>query len=152
MNHGHIENLEIVDAYYPDFIAYKTRITAPDRTSTFLPDRKIGFIAGNKFGFTDIDGQNLKQLYEKMFNKDYDMKKVQQTMEPDLYNKLLHKNIKGVIFIRSDLIEKTIPGFQKKIRERQFVNASIDILRGEIKGNKKEKYIAEVKQFFADNK
>ena len=83
-----------MDSYYPDFIAYRTRIIAPDRTAPFLPDRKIGFIAGNKFGFSDIDGKNLKDLYELMFNKTYDMAKVQQTMQPDLYEKVLNQNIK----------------------------------------------------------
>ena len=86
--------MEIVDSYYPDFIAYRTRILAPDRTSPFLPDKKIGFIAGNKFGFSDIDGKNLKDLYELMFNKTYDINKVKQTMQPDLYEKLLNQNIR----------------------------------------------------------
>ncbi|AHB40878.1 hypothetical protein P148_SR1C00001G0063 [candidate division SR1 bacterium RAAC1_SR1_1] len=152
MDKGHIKNLEIVDSYYPDFIAYRTRIMAPEWTSAFLPDRKIGFIAGNKFGFTDIDGKNLKDLYEKMFNETYEMRKVKQTMAPDLYEKLLNKYIKGVIFIRSDTIEEIIPGFREKIWEWQFLNASVDLLRGEIRGNKKEMYIQEVKSFFAKHR
>lgn len=94
MDQGHIKTLEIIDSYYPDFIAYKTRIIAPEWTAPFLPDRKIGFIAGNKFGFSDIDGKNLKDLYELMFNKTYEMWKVQKTMQPDLYNKVLNQNIK----------------------------------------------------------
>jgi hypothetical protein len=125
---------------------------SPDWTASFLPDRKIGYIAGNKFGFTNIDGKNLKDLYEKMFNETYDMKKVQQTMQPELYDKLLNKYIKGVIFIRSDALEKIIPGFSDKIWERQFFNASVDLIRGEVRGNKKEMYIKEVKDFFAKNK
>ncbi len=152
MDKWHIKNLEIVDAYYPDFIAYRTRIQAPERTSSFLPDRKIGFIAGNKFGFTDIDAKNLKTLYEKMFNETYEMRKVQQTMAPDLYEKLLHQYIKGVIFIRSDTIEEIFPGFREIIWERQFLNASVDLLRGEVRGNKKEIYTKEVKEFFAKNR
>lgn len=86
-----------------------------------------------------------------MFNKTFDMKKVKETMSPDMYNTLLHKNIKGVIFIQTDLLEFLIPGFKKEIRERQFVNASIDLIRGEIRGNKKEKYIDEVNQYFRQN-
>jgi hypothetical protein len=144
--------MEIVDSYYPDFIAYRTRIMAPDRTAPFLPDRKIGFIAGNKFGFTDIDGKNLKDLYELMFGKTYEMRKVQQTMQPDLYNKLLNQDIKGVIFVRSDLLEKILPNFKQKIRERQFLNASVDLIRKEQRGNKKELYIKEIKQYFNDHK
>lgn len=148
---GFIKDLKIVDAYYPDFIAYKTRLTAPDWTRPFLPERKIGFIAANKFGFTDIDGKNIKDLYELMFNKTFDMKKVEQTMSPEMYNTLLYKNIKGVIFIQTDLLEFLIPWFKKEIRERQFVNASVDLIRGEIRGNKKEKYIDEVNNYFRQN-
>ena len=148
---GRLENLEIVDAYYPDYIAHYTRLQAPDRTSAFLPDREIWFIAWNKFGFSDIDGSNLKRLYEKMFNEDYVMRKVQKTMEPWLYEKLLHKNIKWVIFIRSDLIEYLIPSFTEKARERQFQNANVDIIRWEYRGNKKETYIEEVTKYFQEH-
>lgn len=152
MDQGHIKTLEIVDSYYPDFIAYRTRIIAPQRTAPFLPDRKIGFIAGNKFGFSDIDGKNLKDLYELMFNKTFEMRKVQQTMQPDLYNKLLHQDIKGVIFIRSDLLENFFTTFKSKAQERQFLNASIDLIRKEIRGNKKELYIKEIKAYFDSQK
>jgi len=152
VHEGRIKDLEIIDAYYPDFIAYRTRITAPARTAPFLPDRKIGFIAGNKFGFSDIDGKNLKDLYELMFNKTYEMWKVEQTMQPDLYNKVLHQNIKGVLFIRSDLLENFFPSFKQKAQERQFLNASIDLIRKEVRGNKKELYIKEIKQYFDNQK
>lgn len=115
-----------------------------------MPDRKIGFIAGNKFGFSDIDGKNLKELYELMFNKTYEMRKVEQTMQPDLYNKVLHQNIKGIIFIRSDLLENLFPTFKQNIWEWQFLNASIDLIRKEVRGNKKELYIKEIKKYFND--
>lgn len=87
-----------------------------------------------------------------MFNETYEMRKVQQTMAPDLYEKLLHQYIKGVIFIRSDTIEEIFPGFREIIWERQFLNASVDLLRGEVRGNKKEIYTKEVKEFFAKNR
>jgi len=86
-----------------------------------------------------------------MFNKTYDIRKVKQTMEPDLYNKLLKKYVKGVIFIRSDSLEKIIPGFTEKMREWQFLNAAVDLIRKEVRGNKKELYIKEVKEFFSKN-
>lgn len=117
-----------------------------------MPDRKIGFIAGNKFGFSDIDGKNLKDLYELMFNKTFEMWKVEQTMQPDLYNKLLYKDIKGVVFIRSDLLENFFTNFKQKAQERQFLNASVDLIRKEIRGNKKELYIKEIKQYFDNQK
>ena len=149
---GLLKNMEIVDSYYPDYIAYNTRLIAPERTSSFLPDRKIWFIAGNKFWFSDIDGSNLKRLYEKMFNETYSMPKVQQTMEAGLYEKLLHKYIKWVIFIRSDLIEYLIPSFTELAWERQFLNANVDIIRWEYRWNKKEEYIKWVKDYFNKNK
>jgi hypothetical protein len=37
------------------------------------------------------------------------------------------------------------------MREWQFINASIDIIRGEVRGNKKEIYIAEVLDYFFNN-
>jgi hypothetical protein len=125
---------------------------APEWTAPFLPDRKIGFIAGNKFGFSDIDGKNLKDLYELMFNKTFEMWKVQQTMQPDLYNKLLHQDIKGVVFIRSDLLESFFTKIKKKVQERQFLNASVDLIRKEVRGNKKELYIKEIKQYVDNQK
>lgn len=148
VKNGRLENLEIVDAYYPDYIAEHTRLNAPEWAGAFLPDLKIGFIAWNKFGFSDIDWSNLKWLYEKMFNEDYDIAKVQQTMVPWLYEKLLNKYIKWVIFIRSDLIEYLIPSFKEKAWEWQFQNANVDIIRWEERGNKKETYIQEVTQYF----
>jgi len=148
----HINELEIVDAYYPDFIAHNTYLEAPERSSAFLPDKKIWFIAANKFGFTNIDGKNIKTLYEKMFNETFVMRKVQKTMTPDLYKKLLHKNIKWVIFIRTDLFEEILPGFREKVRERQFVNASIDLIRNNEDWNKKEIYIKELTDYFNNNK
>jgi len=57
-----------------------------------------------------------------------------------------------VIFIRTDLVEKLMPGIKEKLWEWQFFNASIDLIRKEVRGNKKEIYIQEVKDFFANNK
>jgi hypothetical protein len=50
------------------------------------------------------------------------------------------------------MFEKLLPGFRNKIREWQFLNASIDLIRKEYRGNKKELYIKEVKQYFDANK
>ena len=148
----HIQTLEIVDSYYPDFIAYNTRLKIPWWSSVFLSDPQIWFISANKFWFSDVDGKNIKDLYEKMFNETFDMAKVEKTMAPDLYDKLLYKNIKWVIFLRSDLVEKLMPWIKQKIWERQFLNASVDLIRKEVRGNKKELYIKEVKDFFDQNK
>jgi len=149
---GHIKELEILDAYYPNYIAYNTFLRAPDWSMSFLPERKIGFIASNKFGFTDLDGKNIKTLYERMMNEEFDMRKVEEKLSPHQYEKLLHKNIKWVIFVRSDSFEYLLPGFTEKIWEWQFLNASVDLIRWEFRGDKKELYIKEVKEFFNERK
>ena len=143
--------MEIVDSYYPDYLAENTRLNAPSWASAFLPDLKIWFIAWNKFWFSDIDWSNIKWLYEKMFNEDYDPKKLETLMDNWLSDKLLHKYIKWVIFIRSDLIEYLIPSFTQKAREWQFQNANVDLIRWENRSNKKETYIKEVTQYFREH-
>jgi hypothetical protein len=50
------------------------------------------------------------------------------------------------------MMEKLLPGLQAKIQEWQFLNASVDIIRGEVRGNKKESYIKEVKSYFDEQK
>jgi hypothetical protein len=44
-----------------------------------------------------------------------------------------------------------MPSITQKLWEWQFVNAAIDIIRGESRSNKKEIYITEVNQFFKSN-
>ena len=148
---GHIENLEIIDSYLADYIAPKSRINLPARYTQYFWEKQLWFVAGNKFWFTDMDWKNLKILYEKAFNEDYEMDKVREMYRGD-QRKLLHdKYIKWVIFLDSNLIEELLPWFSDKMREWQFINASIDIIRGEVRGNKKELYIAEVLDYFFNN-
>ena len=147
----HIENLEIIDSYLADYIAPKSRINLPSRYTKYFWEKQLWFVAGNKFWFTDMDGKNMKTLYEKAFNSDYEVEKVKEIYSGD-QRKLLHnKDIKWVIFLDSNLLIELLPGFQDKMRERQFINASIDIIRGEVRWNKKELYIAEVLDYFFNN-
>ena len=122
--------MEIIDSYLPNFKAPDARVYGPEWMSKFLPDNSIQFIAANKLGFTDMDGQHIRDLYQKIY------------LTP----------INGVIFITSDIVKKLDPTIQKQLRERQFVNASIDIIRGENRSNKKEQYIKEVNEFFQTRK
>ncbi len=147
----HIENLEVIDSYLADYIAPKSRIPLPARYSQYFGEYQVWFVAGNKFWFTDMDWKNLKKLYEKAFNEDYEIDKVRE-MYSEQQRKLLHnKYIKWVIFVDSNLLEELLPWFSDKMREWQFINASIDIIRGEERGNKKELYIAEVLDYFFKN-
>ena len=147
----HIENLEVIDSYLADYIAPKSRMRLPSRYSQYFGEYQLWFVAGNKFWFTDMDGKNLKIMYEKAFNEDYEMDKVRE-MYSEQQRTLLHdKYIKWVIFIDSNLLTELLPWFKDKMREWQFINASIDIIRGEVRGNKKELYIAEVLDYFFKN-
>ena len=147
----HIENLEIIDSYLADYIAPKSRINLPSRYTKYFWERQLWFVAWNKFWFTDMDGKNIKTLYEKAFNEDYEIEKVKEMYSTD-QRKLLHnKDIKWVIFLDSNLLTELLPWFSDKMREWQFINASIDIIRGEVRWNKKELYIAEVLDYFFNN-
>lgn len=57
-----------------------------------------------------------------------------------------------MIFVRSDAFEYLLPGFTEKVWEWQFLNASVDLIRGELRGNKKELYIKEVTDYFNKHK
>ncbi len=147
----HIENLEVIDSYLADYIAPKSRMPLPERYSNTFWEYQLWFVAGNKFWFTDMDWKNLKIMYEKAFNEDYEMDKVKE-MYSGRQRKLLHnKYIKWVIFLDSNLLEELLPWFSDKMREWQFINASIDIIRWEDRWNKKELYIAEVLDYFFNN-
>lgn len=146
-----IQELEIIDAYFPDYIGPNSRIDAPKRSYP-ISSKTIGFIAGNKFGFTDMDGNNLKLLFEKIFNEEYDESVLNKLISEKTRDILLHKYIKWVIFIRLDTLEKIIPGMKEIWRERQFTNAATDIIRGKNDVYKKEKYIKDVNDFFLKNK
>ena len=147
----HIENLEVIDSYLADYVAPKSRMSLPSRYFDTFGEKQLWFVAGNKFWFTDVDGKNLKTMYEKSFNEDYDINNVNEIYSMQQRDRLHNKNIKWVIFLNSNLLTELLPGFQDKMREWQFVNASIDIIRGEDRWNKKEIYISEVLDYFFKN-
>lgn len=148
---GHIVDMQIVDSYLPDLLSPKTRVSLPSWTQGFLSEKTAWFIAGNKFWFTDLDGKNLKTLYEKIFWNEYDRKKKDELFNPEKWNQLFEKNIKGVVFLDSELITYLMPSFREKSREWQFVNANIDLIRGEDTANKKELYIKDLEEYLKNN-
>jgi len=147
----HIENLEVIDSYLADYIAPKSRLNLPEWYSKYFGEYQLWFVAGNKFWFTDMDWKNMKILYEKAFNEDYEEDKVREMYSGEQWRLLHDKYIKWVIFLDSNLLEELLPWFSDKMREWQFINASIDIIRGEERGNKKELYISEVLDYFFKN-
>lgn len=119
-----IQNIELMDSYYPNKISPEAVAQAPDwATHTFLSgDNTVTFLASNKFGFTDMDGKNIKDIYEKAF----------------------HQSVRGVFFVNSQMFADLIPGFDKQLREWMFTNAATDIIRGGNFPNKKQYYLQEV--------
>lgn len=127
-----IMDIQLMDSYYPNKVDPYATLQAPAwATNTFLSgEDTITFLASNKFGFTDIDGKNIKTLYEKVFNQ----------------------KVRGVIFVNSEAFADLIPGFDKKLREWMFTNAATDIIRGENLPNKKEYYMKEVAEIINTQK
>ncbi len=54
--------------------------------------------------------------------------------------------------IKSEVLQKLLPELKSKLIERQFVNASIDLIRGDSLPNKKEKYLTDMGAFLNENK
>jgi hypothetical protein len=143
--HGKIRSLHIIDSY----LWYKTMpwvtLTPPERSFPIYKNQPFWWIAANKFWFTNIDGDNLIQLYNKTFNS----KQSNTYIPPELCNDMCNRPIDGVIFVKTDILKKLIPWLDKKTWERQFMNAAIDLIRGDNLPNKKEYYLRDSKEFFS---
>lgn len=142
--HGRIRALHIVDSY----LWYKTMprvaIDPPARSAPIYDNEPYGWIAANKFGFTNIDGYHIIDLYDKTFNHP-DSKTY---LPPELCRDMCDRPIDGIVFVNTDTLKQLLPWLDKKTRERQFLNASIDIIRGKDLPHKKEYYLTEVREFF----
>ncbi len=130
INKGKITRFEIVDSYLPEYDTPGTKITGPSWMLNYLPDRDIYFVWANKIGFTYFDGDHIATLYEKSYPG---------------------QQVAGVVFLRTDMFEELLPWFRKKIWERQFVNASVDLIRGSDEFGKKEFYLDESSSYFEEN-
>ena len=121
------------------------KISPPERSRPIYQDQPFGWIASNKFWFTNIDGDNLIQLYNKTFNTSQSTTYI----PPEICSDMCNRPIDGVIFVKTDVLKSLMPGLDKKTRERQFLNASIDLIRWDNLPNKKEYYLSDSKKFFA---
>jgi len=54
--------------------------------------------------------------------------------------------------MKSDLFELLLPDIKNKLTERQFTNASIDLIRGKVEANKKEKYLSDIGSYLEQHK
>ena len=126
-----VQHLEIIDSYLPWYDNPNTSITWPEWFNEFLPKREIYFVWANKVGFTYHDWAHIKTLYEKSYP---------------------WQRIRWVVFLTTDMFTKILPNFEDQLREWQFVNASIDLIRWEVRRWKKEVYLKSSQAFFEENK
>lgn len=124
---------EIMDSYKVRYDGREKEVSvdSPEWMKENLWKEKIGFVASNVFGFTEKDWKNIQKIFQKTYPE---------------------SNIRWVFFVKSSLLEKMFPDLREKIYKRQFVNASIDIIRWKDKSNKKEFYIKELKEYLASKK
>jgi hypothetical protein len=120
---------EIIDSYKADYLNPWITIKTPEWFSKNIWTSEFGFISSNKFWFTRVDWFNIQKLYQDIFKE----------------------KIRWVIFVKSSFIEKLIPWIDKKFEERQFINASIDLIKWESIKNKKQIYLKEINDYLSDN-
>lgn len=125
-----IEDYKIFDAYYPQYINSGAKVSIVKPYADIFGNEGIGFISSNIYGFTDLDGWNIKLLYEKTFP---------------------WQKLDGVIFLKSSLVEKILPGIKDRLITRQFLNANIDKIETSEPLNKKELYIKELQSYIQKN-
>ncbi len=147
---GRIKNIELVDSYFMDYILPWSQIELPTRASKIFMVDTTWFVSGNKFWFTDIDGYNLKKLYEKIFHAEHNPDRLYNLINPDQYNILKNKNIKWVVFVRLDTVQNLLAGFYEKSWEWQFLNAASLVMNGDESKNKKEIYMQQARDLFLD--
>ncbi len=131
LNKGKVTKFEIVDSYLPEYDRPGTKVTGPEWMLNYLPDRDIYFVWANKIGFTYFDGEHIASLYEKSYPG---------------------QQVAGVIFLRTDMFEELLPAFRKKLWERQYTNACVDLIRWSDERGKKEVYLDESNDYFEKNK
>ncbi len=127
---GVIQDMSIHDSYEVPFSNSWVVLSLPEWTKHYLWHNTATFIAGNKFGFTDRDGFAISAIY----NKTYDT------------------TIDGVFFISTKTLTKLVPLLQAQLWKRQFINASVDLIRGSDTWFKKQLYMDEVQQYVSQNK
>ena len=127
---GMIQTIKVHDSYEVPFVNSGVSLNLPARTTNYLGHNSATFIAGNKFGFTDRDGFIIRAIY----------------------NKTYQTSIDGVIFISTKTLVTLIPSLQDQLWKWQFINASVDLIRGKTSLFKKDLYLASINQYLSKNK
>ncbi len=127
---GLVQDIKVHDSYEVPFINSWVSLNLPERTNNYLWHTSATFIAGNKFGFTDRDGRVIASIYNKTYNT----------------------RIDGVVFMSTKTITALVPPLQDQLWRWQFLNASVDLIRGHTGSFKKELYLTTMSQYLLDNR
>lgn len=126
-----MKTLELHDSYHPEWNRPDTKIVWPEWLEQFMPERDIYFVWANKIWFTYHDWANIKTLYEKSYPG---------------------QRIRGVLFLRTDMLEQLMPKIREQLRIRQYLNATVNLREWAERRWKKEAYESGVKAFVNTHK
>jgi hypothetical protein len=129
LSSGMIQDMSIHDSYEVPFINSWVALSLPEWTKNYLWHNTATFIAGNKFGFTDRDGFTIAAIYDKTYNTQID----------------------GVIFMSTKTLTALVPSLQVQLWKRQFINAAVDLIRGNDTWFKKQLYMDEIRHYLSQN-
>lgn len=119
------------DSYHPSFHNPEATIRGPEWMELFLPDREIAFVWANKIWFTYHDGAHIAMIYEKAYPG---------------------QDIRGVIFLSTDMFRLLIDGFTEQLWYRQYTNATVDLIKWAGVWWKKQYYLNSLDQFLQTNR
>ncbi len=131
LSRGKVTEVTMSDSYHPWYNTPSAKLLWPEWLEQFLPERDIYFVWANKVWFTYHDGPHIKTLYEKSYPG---------------------KTIRWVVFLRTDMFTKLLPGFEQQLRRRQYVNATVDLIRGEERRWKKELYLWSLEEYLNEHR
>jgi hypothetical protein len=127
---GMVQDMSVHDSYEVPFVNSWVVLSLPEWTTNYLGHTTASFIAGNKFGFTDRDGFIISSIYNKTYGADID----------------------GVVFISTKTLLSLVPSLQMQLWKWQFINASVDLIRGHDGAFKKQIYLDEITDYIDTNK
>lgn len=142
-----IKELLIIDSYLGNSYMPDALMDLPSWSHPFYGNQTYGWIGSNKFWFTNIDWHNIIQIFNKTFNASDSRAQI----PADICSVVCGQELDGVIFVKTDIMARLLPWLRQKLREREFMNATVDLRRGAVRANKKEFYLSDSKELFLDN-
>jgi hypothetical protein len=107
----------LIDSYHPQTVR-NYRLSLPDYYQTIMPlgDGKIWMLWANMLWWTHDDATTIRTVYHEIYGKKLDW----------------------IILLDYTLFRDIIPARDNLTRKREFLNATVDMRRGESRANKKE--------------